>query len=91
MSLIGDLIGYALTAYLLLLIARVVLDWVGIAATAPAWVRRAGRLTHAGTEPVIEPVRRVLRPVRVGGVSIDVAFTAVVIVVLILRSIAFNL
>jgi YggT family protein len=36
-------------------------------------------------------VRRVLRPVRAGGLSIDVTLTAVFVVVLILRSIAFNL
>jgi YggT family protein len=48
-------------------------------------------LTHAWTEPVIGRVRRVLRPVRAGGLSIDLAFTAVFIAALILRSIAFSL
>jgi YggT family protein len=54
-------------------------------------VSRARALTHAGTEPVISPVRRVLPPVRTGGLSIDLAFTAVFVVALILRSIAFSL
>jgi YggT family protein len=48
-------------------------------------------LTHTWTEPVIKPVRRVLRPVRAGGLSIDLAFTAVFIAALIVRSIAFSL
>ena len=91
MSLIGTLLGYALTAFVLLLIARLVLDWAGVVANGPQWVGQARALTHAGTEPVIAPVRRVLRPVRAGGLSIDLAFTAVFIAVLILRSIAFNL
>lgn len=91
MSLIGTLLGYALTAFLVLLIARLVLDWARTAAEGPHWVRRARALTHTGTEPVIAPVRRVLRPVRVGEISIDLAFTAVFVVVLILRSAAFNL
>jgi YggT family protein len=92
MSLIGTLLGYVLTAFLLLLIARLVLDWVGVLGSSRSpWVSRARALTHAGTEPVIAPVRRVLRPVRAGGLSIDLAFTAVFIVVLILRSISFNL
>jgi YggT family protein len=60
-------------------------------ANGPGWVSRARALTHAGTEPVISPVRRVLRPVQVGGLSIDLAFTAVFVVALILRSIAFSL
>jgi YggT family protein len=91
MSFIGALLGYALTAFEFLLIARLVLDWAGVLVNGPLWVRRARALTHAGTEPVIAPVRRVLRPVRAGGLSIDLAFTAVFVGVLILRSIAFSL
>jgi YggT family protein len=36
-------------------------------------------------------VRRVLKPVRVGSVQIDLAFTVVFIVVLVLRSVALSL
>jgi YggT family protein len=91
MSLIGALVGYALTAFMLLLIARMVLDWAGVLASGPQWASRARVLAHAGTEPVIAPVRQALRPVRAGGLSIDLAFTAVFVVVLILRAIAFSL
>ena len=91
MSLIGALVGYALTAFILLLIVRMVLDWSGVLANGPQWASRARELTHAWTEPVIKPVRRVLRPVRAGGLSIDLAFTAVFIAALIVRSIAFSL
>jgi YggT family protein len=91
MSFIGILLGYALTAFMLLLLARMVLDWAGVVTNGPLWVSRARALTHAWTEPVISPVRRVLRPVRAGGLSIDLAFTAVFLAVLILRSIAFSL
>jgi YggT family protein len=91
MSLIATLLGYALTVFVLLLIARMLLDWAGVLADNPRWVIRARALTHAATEPVIAPVRRVLRPMRTGGLSIDLAFTAVFVVVLVLRSIAFSL
>ena len=91
MSLIATLLGYALTAFVLLLIARMVLDWSGVLVNGPQWASRARELTHAWTEPVIGRVRRVLRPVRVGGLGIDLAFTAVFIAALILRSIAFSL
>lgn len=91
MSLIGALLGYVLTAFVVVLIARMALDWAGVLSYGPPWVRRARVLAHAGTEPVIAPVRRVLRPVRAGGLSIDLAFTAVFFVALILRSIAFSL
>jgi len=92
MSIIGTLLGFVLTVFIVLLIARMVLDWAGLLSTgASTWVRRARVLAHAGTEPVIAPVRRVLRPVRAGGLSIDLAFTAVFVLALILRGVAFSL
>lgn len=91
MSLIGTLLGYVLTVFLLLLIVRLVLDWASVLTTVPYWVSRARELTHTATEPVIAPVRRVLGPVGAGGVAIDLAFTAVLLATFILRSIAFSL
>jgi YggT family protein len=91
-SLIGSLLGYALTAFVVVLLARAVLDWAGVLVRgAPPWVSRARSLAYAGTEPVIAPVRRMMRPVRAGGLSIDLAFTVVFIAALLLRQIAFSL
>lgn len=92
MSLIGTVLGYVLTAFLLLLIARLVLDWVKLLSqSSPDWVDRARDLSHSATEPVIAPVRKVLRPVQLGGVSLDLAFTIIFIATLVLRTIAFSL
>jgi YggT family protein len=52
---------------------------------------RARRVSHTLTEPVLSPVRRVLKPVRVGSVQIDLAFTVVFIAALILRSVVTSL
>jgi YggT family protein len=91
MGLIGALVGYVLTVFVLLLVVRMVLDWTGLLASGPGWAYRARALTHAATEPVLAPVRRVIRPVRAGGLSIDLAFTVVFVAALILRAIAFSL
>jgi YggT family protein len=91
MGAIGTLLGVVLTLFVLVMIARMILDWVVVLGTSPPWARRARTLTHAGTEPVIAPVRRVLRPVRAGGLSIDLAFTVVFIAAIILRQVAFGL
>ncbi|MFD1050308.1 YggT family protein, partial [Kibdelosporangium lantanae] len=48
-------------------------------------------VTYALTEPVIGPVRRRIRPIRAGGVGIDIAFTVVFLAAVILRTIAFRL
>ncbi|MEV6288540.1 YggT family protein [Kribbella sp. NPDC051770] len=90
MSLIGTLLGYALTLFILVLIVRMVLDWTGMASGA-ARGGRARELAHAWTEPVIAPVRRKLPPLRAGGIGIDLAFTVVFVAALILRAVAFSL
>jgi YggT family protein len=86
MSAVGALIGSVLLVFELVLLARVVLDWVRVLAPGGgAWTVRARRVTHDLTEPVIAPVRRVLPPLRIGSVSIDLAFTAVFVAVVLLR------
>ena len=57
-----------------------------LAAGGGRWSIPARRMAHAATEPVLAPVRRVLPPVRLGSVSIDLAFTAVFVLVLVLRT-----
>lgn len=89
MSFIGSLLGTVLLLFWLVMLVRLVFDWVGVVSTGrpPAWTDRVRSISWSITEPVIAPVRRVLRPVRVGGVSIDLAFTAVLVGVLVLRTI----
>lgn len=91
MSLVGTVIGYVLSAFILVLIARMVLDWAGVLGVRRPWVSRARSLAYAGTEPVLRPVRRMLPPLRAGGMGIDLAFTVVFIVAIILRFVAFSL
>ncbi|WP_067664988.1 YggT family protein [Nocardia miyunensis] len=93
MTLIGALIGYVLSLFILVLLARMVLDWIQMLSTSPsaAWLAKGRQIAHRCTEPIIAPVRRILPPVRAGGMSIDLAFTLVFIAAIILRSIAFSL
>ncbi len=87
--MIEGLLGFVLVLFQLVLVARIVVDWVGVLspATAGAGLYQARRITYGITEPVIAPARRVLKPVRVGSVSIDLAFTAVFLAVIILRTV----
>jgi YggT family protein len=92
MSTVGSLLGLVLLIVELVLVARIVLDWVGVLAPAGAeGVVRARRWTHAVTEPVIAPLRRILPPLRLGPVAIDLAFTAVFLGVIVLRSLVLAL
>lgn len=90
MSALGTLLGLVLTLFIVVLVIRAVLDWVGVLSSGGTAVIRARRVVHGLTEPVIRPVRRVLRPARVGSVSIDLAFTVVFLAAVILRAVVSN-
>ena len=87
MSVIGSLLGLVLLLFLIALVVRAVLDWTSVLASGGQGVARAREISHRVTEPVIGPVRRVLPPVRIGDVRLDLAFTVVFIATLILRSV----
>ena len=86
MSVIGSLLGLVLLLFLIALVVRAVLDWTSVLASGGRGLARVRDISHRVTEPVIGPVRRVLPPVRVGDLRIDVAFTVVFVVTVILRS-----
>ncbi|MCW0212169.1 MAG: YggT family protein [Pseudonocardia sp.] len=91
--IVASVVGLVLILFQLVLVARVIVDWVGVLSPGSGGngLYQARRITHGITEPVIEPVRRVLKPVRFGSVAIDLAFVAVFIGVILLRTIVVPL
>ena len=88
MNALLALIGLVLVLFELLLIVRVVVDLVSSLASPEARYEGLGavrRVIYRRTEPVLAPVRRVVRPVRLGGVSFDIALTLVFVAVIVLR------
>ena len=72
-----------------LLVARAVLDWTAALAgpSATGSIRsRLSRGVFALTEPILAPVRRVLPPLRFGGVAFDLAFIVVFLAIVLIRS-----
>lgn len=75
------------------LLARLVVDWTAVLAGAPSYgsVRaRATRGIVSVTEPVLAPVRRVIRPVRLGALSVDLSFTVVFLAVVLVRALLLS-
>ncbi|WIM94050.1 YggT family protein [Actinoplanes oblitus] len=88
MGLLG-IISLALLIVQFLLIARAVLDWSAVLAgpAMPGSFRsRLSGGVFAVTEPILAPVRKLIPPLRAGGVSIDLAFIIVFFAVTILRN-----
>jgi len=83
------LVSLVLFILQVLLIARALLDWsVALAGPSVAGSLRY-RLTRgvtAITEPILAPVRRVIPPLRLGGISFDLAFIVVFFAIVLLRS-----
>ena len=76
MRLAGEVIGFVLWACLLILIARIVLDWVQM--LSQSWRPRGPILVlcvaiYSVTDPPLRAVRRVLPPLRLGMVALDLS------------------
>jgi YggT family protein len=76
--------------FLLLLFARMILSWVPV--LVRDWEPRGPMLVVAEiiysiTDPPLRLLRKVLRPVRIGNMMLDLAFIGLTIIVLILRQI----
>ena len=85
-SLIATVLSVALSVYVVVLFARFVLDLARV--FARQWRPRGvglvlAEFVYALTDPPINLVRRFVRPLRVGGIAIDFAFSIVFIACLI--------
>ena len=90
MSIVGIVLGTALWVYTLVLWARLVLDWVR--QFRPDWRPRGlmliiAEVTYTLTDPPLKLIRRVVKPVRLGGAYIDFSWTLLLCVVYILMSV----
>ena len=76
MRAVGGVIDFVLWACLLILIARIVLDWVQM--LSRSWQPRGFVLVlceviYSATDPPLRAVRRVLPPLRLGMIALDLS------------------
>ncbi len=77
LRVIAAVLEIVVVLFLIFLLARAVLDWVQV--FAREWRPRGGALVAAEivysvTDPPLKALRRVIPPVRLGNVSLDVAY-----------------
>jgi len=90
MFILGSIIDWVLWVFLLLLFARMILSWVPV--LVRDWEPRGPMLVVAEiiysiTDPPLRMLRKVLRPVRIGNIMLDLAFIGLTIIVLIFREV----
>ena len=62
---------YLVQGYSLVVLARIVLEWIPVSFDHPIARVRSG--LRAATEPVLRPLRAILPPVRLGEVGLDLS------------------
>jgi YggT family protein len=89
MSLFWTLIYDLLQIFFFLLIARLVLDYVQM--FARSWrptgvVLVLAEIIYSITDPPLKALRRVIPPLRIGGIALDLSFLVVIILVQLLAA-----
>lgn len=88
MQLIGSVLSMLLLAFLLLLIARLVMEYVFLFARS---FRPSGffavvlEAVYSVTDPPLRALRRVIPPLRIGGIALDLSFIVLFLLVQVLR------
>ena len=88
MHVVGGVIDFVLWACLLILIARIVLDWVQM--LSRSWQPRGFVLVlceviYSATDPPLRAVRRVLPPLRLGMIALDLSPIVLFIMIYLLQ------
>ena len=84
MTPVGQTLSFVLWIFFVLLIARLVLDYVQL--FARSWQPRGAMLVVAEvvytvTDPPLRALRRVIPPLRIGSVSLDLSFLVLILAV----------
>ncbi len=94
MALVWGVVSYVLYVYILLILARLCVDWTRQFARSwrPAGVAAIGfELVYTVTDPPIRLLRRLVPPLQLGTVSLDLSVIILLIVLIVLRQVALNL
>ena len=90
MNLVREILRTALFLYFLLLIGRLIFEWVQV--FAREWRPRGPVLVvaegiYTATDPPLKALRRVIPPLRLGNVGIDLSFLVLMLGISLLMSI----
>jgi YggT family protein len=93
-ALFWSIVSSVLLVFLVLLFARFVVDWVMVLARSwrPSGLVAAGlEVVYSTTDPPLKAIRKVIPPLNLGSIRLDLGFMVLLIAVLLLRSFATRL
>jgi YggT family protein len=93
-AVVAEIVYFALLVFLVLLVFRLIMEYVFMFARSyrPTGAVAVGlELCYSVTDPPLKALRRVIPPLRIGRVSLDLSFIVLFIVVQILMRVASGL
>lgn len=89
MGIVFEILALIVWLYIILMFIRLAMNWVQV--FAPGWTPRGAvavgaEVVFSATDPPLRAVGRVVPPLRIGSVSLDLAFIIVMFVLFILHS-----
>ena len=87
MHLVRSVLYLVVLIFFLILLVRLILDWVQVFAREwhpTGFALVVAEVAYSVTDPPLKALRRILPPVRIGSVSLDLAFMVLFIVCVIL-------
>ena len=90
MSVVASAVYFALLVFLLLLVFRIIMEYVFLLARSyrpTGIVAIALELTYTVTDPPLKALRRIIPPLRLGSVQLDLGFLVLFFAVQILMSV----
>ncbi len=94
MSLFWQIVSSVLLVFLVLLFARFIVDWVLVLSRSwrPTGLMAAGlEVLYATTDPPLKAVRKVIPPLNLGSIRLDLGFMVLLIAVVLLRDLTGTL
>jgi len=93
-SMLGQYLAYVVDFYIYVLVGRLIFDYVRMFSRnwrPTGLVLMIAEVIYTMTDPPIRALRRIIPPVRIGSISIDLSFLVLVIGLQILGRIFFRL
>ena len=94
MTVVVIVLTYVLVLYLLLLIGRLIIDWLQSYSrtwTPTGALARVAEVIYTLTDPPLRFLRRYIPPVRLGSVALDLSYTLLFLLIIVLLAVVRSL
>jgi YggT family protein len=92
-NIVKEILYYALSVYLVLLIGRMIFGWIQVYSrswTPTGILLVIAECVYTATDPPLRFLRRYIRPLRIGSLALDLSFMLLFLVVYVLWQVVWS-